>query len=92
MNCLALPDAVAALAEGGGGISIKPFKIVALKSTNYNYGKMPSDYILQSEVPNKMDKHTLRSKTRVSVKYKNQERLLRIIIICSTLHEVLVFC
>lgn len=51
-----------------------------------------SDYILQSEVLNKMDKHTLRSKTRVSVKYRKQERLLRIIILRNTLHEVLVFC
>lgn len=74
-------------------LTLNHFKLLHL--TNYNYSKMPSkvsDYILQSEVLNKMDKHTLRSKTRVSVKYRKQERLLRIIFICNTLHEVLVFC
>lgn len=50
---------------------------------NYNFCETPSkvrDYISQSEVLNKMGKHTLRRKTQASVKDRKQERLLSIIV------------
>lgn len=39
-----------------------------------------SEYTKQTEVLNKMDKHTLRKKTSASVKCRNQKRVQSIII------------